>query len=98
MHVLLLFYLTLQQVTRLIKNFSNNKLFEFILSMILLVIFQTTDKLIIDFFLLPQLRANASKKEENVKRIPNHATITKLDCVLVEKTGSAVFPTKVLFF
>lgn len=66
--------------------------------MILLVIFPTTDKLIIDFFLLPQLRANASKKEENVRRIPNHATITKLDCVSVEKTGSAVFPTKVLFF
>lgn len=49
-------------------------------------------------FLLPQLKAYASKKEENVKRTPYHATITKLDCAMVDKADSVVFPTKVLLF
>lgn len=77
MHVLLLFYLTLQQVTRLIKNFSNNKLFEFILSMILLVIFPTTDILIIDFFYCPsweqmrRKRRKMSREFQTMRQLPN---------------------------
>lgn len=77
MNVLLLFYLTLQQVTRLIKNFSNNKLFEFILSMILLVIFPTTDILIIDFFIAPvesKCVEKGGKCQENSKPCDNYQT------------------------